>query len=490
MAQVPFGEWRPDAAAIDAQVLKVARNALPNDAGWGPMPGIQELGSDVLPENCLGACFVTKSSGSFRIFAGGTTDLYELLAGEWEIVSRAADPYATTAGNKWFFFRWRTSLFALNGADEPQVIDIESGTDFDDLGGSPPIAWAGAAIENYIFLMDATDRTRMVVNDFDDVEGWTLGTGTCDEFFAESGGTFASPPLLGTDGLILQTGGEAKRLVLNRGFERPWTLASIKDVQGAVWGYGAVGTDIGALYVAEDGIYAMTAEGQNLKLGEGRVNKWFLDSIDTTRINEVLAVKDPYSPRVIFAFHTAEANNAYDAFLGFDIQRGRFFYGEQDVAFWCQIVSAGLTLEQVGALYPNIDDMPVSLDSRQFMGGRPTIGGVSVNGILCFLTGNALEATFQTPKMQLAPGARTLVKEAFVVGVLGDADPTLRITRAEHEGDTETVKGPFTRSSITGVYRDIRTGGRIHQFELTIPADASWEFLQALSTTEQLDGDR
>jgi hypothetical protein len=490
MAQVPFGEWRPDAAALDAQVLKVARNALPNDAGWGPMPALQELGSDELAEGCLGACFVTKADGSFRIFAGGTTDLYELITGEWEVVSGASAPYATPAGNKWFFIRWRTSLIALNGSDVNQLIDIESGTDFEDQGGTPPVAWAGAAIENYIFLMDATDRTRMVVNDFDDVEGWTLGTGTCDEFFAESGGTFASPPLLGTQGLILQTGGEAKRLVLNRGFERPWTLESIEGVRGAVWGYGAVGTDIGVLYVAEDGIYAMTADGQNPKLGEGRVNQWFLDALDTSRINQVLAVKDPYTPRVFFAFHSASAGDDYDRLLGFDLHRNRFFSAQITSAFWCPIVSAGMTLEQVGALYPDIDDMPVSLDSRQFMGGRPTIGGVSSNGILCFLTGNALEATFQTPKMQLAPGARSLVKEAFVVGALGDASPTLRITRSEFEGDTEATKGPFTRSSITGTYRDIRAGGRIHQFELTIPADTSWEFLQALSTTEQMDGDR
>ena len=57
----------------------------------------------------------------------------------WVDVSRTAGgAYNVPIGDMWVFEQCGTKLVAVNINDDPQVIDIDSGTHFADLAGSPP----------------------------------------------------------------------------------------------------------------------------------------------------------------------------------------------------------------------------------------------------------------------------------------------------------------------------------------------------------------
>jgi hypothetical protein len=262
----------------------------------------------------------------------------------------------------------------------------------------------------------------------------------------------------------------------------------MEGVKGAIPGYSKIAANGKIFYIAEDGIYSLGADGSNTPVGSQRINREFRENSDQARLDRILGFSDPYSTRIYWSYYKTAASTSYDGLLGYDWLLDRLFFVDAEAQFWAALSVPGKTLEELNTDYPNLDAMTVSLDSRQFLGGRPTLGAVNSSGKLALLSGPNMAATLRISAVHLVPGWRALLQEVEPIGEWGEASLSLRVGKREHGGQTATWDGPFSPNPETGVIYP-RASARLHELELTIEGEG-WTFAQALQTTEKPDGRR
>jgi hypothetical protein len=486
-----FGPLEKDRAGLDTGLLTVAKNCYPSSVGYGPMPSLTSGASNALPAACKGL-YAVKIGGAFHVFAGTVTKLYKLVSGTWTDYSRTVGGAYTTADNNfWRFIPWGTLLIAINGSDAPQVLDLSGGgVNFTALAGSPPVANDGSVVGDFVFLKDANNPKRLIwcgTTGPNTATSWTIGTDLCDEYVAPDGGDIITAPLLGEYGLFLQEDGVARRVVLQPGDPyRAFRFEKIEGVKGAVPGYSQIGAKGRIFYLAENGPHYLGPDGSNQAVAEQRVRNEFLQTADPARLEKIIGFADPYSSRIYWAYHTPNAGTNYDRLLGYDIDQDRFFFVEIEAQFWAPIALPATTLEGLNAANPSIDAMTVSLDSRQFQGGRPTIGAIASGGSLGLLAGSSLTATLRISGVHLVQGSRALLREVEAIGEWGGATLQLMVGKRETTGSSSTWVGPFSPSTKTGTIYP-RVSARIHELELQVSGDG-WLHAQGLQTTESPDG--
>lgn len=485
-----FGPLEKDRAGLDTGLLTVAKNCYPTTVGWGPMPSLTAHGSGLLPADCRGL-FFARSGSAFHVFAGTAAGLYKLVTGSWVNYTRATGgDYTTADGNLWQAVQWGDLLICVNGSDAPQVLDLSSGaTKFSALAGSPPVSSHVSVVGDFVFLKDAINPRRLVwcgTTGPNTATSWTIGTDLCDEYIAPDGGSIVTAPMLGEYGLFLQDDGIARRCVLQAGNPyNAFAFEKIEGIKGGVKGYNQVAIKGRIFYLAENGPHYLGTDGSNEALAEQRIVQEFLETCDPARLEQVLAFADPYSSRIYWAYHSAAAGAAYDRLLGYDIGQDRFFFAQMTAQMWAPIAIPGTTLDEITG---SIDALTASLDSRQYQGGRPTIGAITDDRKLGLLAGSNLTATLRVAPVHLIPGARALLSEVYPVGEWGDASLQLRIGKREYSGGPITWVGPHPRTAPTGTIYT-RASSRLFELELEI-SGSGWTHAQGLQTLEQADGRR
>lgn len=492
--KINFGALEKDRAGLDTGLLTIAKNCYPNTIGWGPMPSLAASGSGALPARCIGLWFVRSKTGAYQVFAATATRLYKLVSGVWTNYTRAVGgDYATVAGAVWQGAQYGSLFMVVNASDEPQVIDIEDGSvAFSDMLGSPPVSKYIGIVGDFVFLVDATNLRRAIncgTTGPNTATSWTVGTDLCDEYIAPDGGNIATAPLLGEYGLVMQTEGIARRVILQPGDpDAAFRFEKIEGIKGAVSGYSVIAANGQVYYPAEDGIYSLSPSGANTPIGAQRINRDFRENSDQARLEQIIGFADPYSSRIYWAFYSSPAATNYDRLLGYDWLLDRLFFVEAEAQFWAPVAVPATTLEGLSTDYPSIDAMTISLDSRMFQGGRPTIGAIDSSSKLALLAGPDMTAVLRVSAVHLVPTMRALLTEVYPMGEWGTATVTLRIGKRELPGSVATWVGPFSMSSETGtIYPHVSS--RLHEFEITI-AGGGWTHAQSLGTKEQADGYR
>jgi hypothetical protein len=508
---IALANWEPDRAGIDTGLLTVARNAWPATVGWGPMPGLTEFGSTALPAHCEGLFSGRGSSGAYQLFACTATAIYRLSSGTWVNVTRTSGAYALIPGNLWRSAQWGSLLILVNGTDQPQVFDLDGSPPvFRDLRGAPPIAKDVSVVGDFVFMVDAANPRRLVWCGYNGPDqagnltadppippSWSVGDALADEYVAPDGGNVLTAPTLGEYGVFLQNEQTARRVVLQPGDPySAFRFEKIESVKGAVSTYCACASNGKLYYLAEEGFYSLDPGGTNVPIGTQRVDRWFKENSDQNRVEEFQAFADLHNTRVYWAYFSNSGATTFDSLIGYDWLLDRWFHGTGfAAATYAPVAPPAMNLEQLGVLYPLLDDYPlINVDSRQFQGGRITLATINEDGLLAWLTGPALEARFLTAGGHLAGPARAWLSEAEAIGEFGDAEVTLRVGTREYSGGTRTQSDPFERyipdeGTPTGRFF-MRVSGRIHDFELTIGAGGTWTMAQALVTKEQPDGVR
>ena len=88
-ATVPFGEWRPDLALLDNQWAALADGVFAYSNTYRPIPGLHPFSNSSLPSPALGLFAGRKKDGTWQIYAGTATRLYEYTNAGWVDLSKA-----------------------------------------------------------------------------------------------------------------------------------------------------------------------------------------------------------------------------------------------------------------------------------------------------------------------------------------------------------------------------------------------------------------
>ncbi|MCP4385334.1 MAG: hypothetical protein GY798_28640 [Hyphomicrobiales bacterium] len=493
---IPFGAWRPDPYTIDSKFSPEIKNCLPSSAGWKPFPGLA-ADTDAVGSDVRGAFVARTSDGGVAIFCGTATRLYKLNGSTWTNVTRSSGgDYSLAADNYWSFAQQDNLLYAVQAGDAPQQINVDSGTNFAAVSGSPPTARYVKAVGNFLFLLDLTSnqgpvatsgRIQVAWSGFRDFDFWTFG-----EKSSDFGTFFSGGHVMGMTSK--QTGLLFQQNAVNRfqrvGDRRVWVFDKVEAAQGTKSPHSIIEHQGVAYYYGTDGFVASSPGAFTAEAGVEWVDEWFKTEVNIERIKTVIGALDPTRPRFFWLF-PSDGNDSYvlDRIIGFDKPTQQWFHADVDASFIFSATTAGTTLDGLDSDYSELEDVPASLDSDLWKGGAPRLGGFTSDQKLGYFTGNALAATLRTAKVQPIKGRRGFVSGFRPITDAQNVQGRVAVTERPQTAVTWLTQNGLTDQGMIPA----RASARFHQFECTIAAGQTWSDIRGVDFGDgdvRQDGER
>lgn len=489
---VEFGEWRPDVALLDSKFASEVENVFAGVNSYLPFPSLLPFGVTPLLNAC-GLYAARTLSGEWKIYGGTPTKLYVWSLAGWTDISRTAGgAYHVQEGDLWMWEQSGQHLVAVNINDDPQWIDIDVGTNFVALPGSPPRATNVKQIGDFLFLSGLADsggytKRSIIWSAINDPTGWIVGTNLCDTQQMPDGGPVQGVAG-GEIGYVLQDRAIRTLQFLPGDTTIIFSFSRVLDDRGCVskYGFDTIGNVL--YFVSEDGFYSMTGQ-QVTPIGQDKVNEWWLANSDVDRRNVVHCIAGVNKPRIVWVYHFSSASQMYDKQIIFDWSNGRWAKSSISAFVWGLLSTPGLDLDTTGPETGDVDldSTARSLDSFAYVGGRPLIGAIDPNGMLATLTGPNLPATMETAEVHLSPGMRAFVSDAYPLDdARDDTSGTVAAGTRERLQDAPVWEAPVT-IEITGSAA-LYSSARLHRFRRFIPAATVWTHAQGVVIEAQQDG--
>lgn len=481
-AAIQFGEWRPDMAPHMSPALTAATNVLPVAGSYAPVPDHVPIAGTGLPSRAFGLFATPRSDGSPVIYTATQRKVFRVLNGA---LAQTFDAGAISAA-PWWFAQMNGRIIAGNQGISP-VAGVP-GAAMAPLGGNPPAARVGAVVERNFLVLgniqndgpDGLQPSRVRWSGFTNPDTWGTDVGTQADFedLADDGG-----PVVAIAGRA--TGTIFQRRAITRmqyvGGSTVFQFTSVEQARGAI-ATGAV-CDIGPLtfFKADDGFFAWDGV-QALPIGTDRVDRWFDEHVEHTRLDLLASAYDPVSRCVMWAFPEA-GQNENSRIIVYSIADQKW----STIDFAAQQLATSATLPATLEAMPTPDSAPLSFDDAAYGGKRPILAGIDAGGVYGTFTGALLASTIETGDFQAAPGQRS-----FVNGVrpIVDAE-TARVAIGEREQATKDViawRSP-TAMGVDGVCPQ-RVDGRYLRYRLTTDAGDDWSRAVGLEITLRGTGKR
>ncbi len=472
---VQLGEWAPDGAEIGPGRLLIASGCVPGPNGaYRPIAAPVET-SDALSETPLGMAAFRDQASAVHRYAGGSATLQEQNSdGTWTDRSRGSGYGPATDSTRWRFAQYGDRCVAANGFDPLQYIDMSSGSAFDDLPGDPPAAKFVAAVNQFVVTAnDDVSAYRVAWSAIGDSETWT-----------NDGSNQAGAEILADGGQITGLASTEVAFVFQEfGIRRmQWVGGDVIfqfDVVERERGCIAPGSlaQVGRafFFLAEDGFYVFDDAGGARAIGDKRVDSWFKTNASRADYHRMTSAIDPIRKLYCVLFTSAgSANGQPDTLLMYNWSVDRWSYATIDAEIIGPVVSPGLTLEDLDAIYGNLDAIPLSLDDPSLAGGAITLGGMNNDGHAISFAGDNLEAVFVTSDflggdaaLMFARSVRPFVSAACYASIGARMAPSDAVSYS-----IESL------NSARGGLAPLRKTGRYLRAKLRVPAAETWSQLE------------
>ncbi len=399
MTRVIFGEFQPDQPANLSEGLTVADGCFAIKNGYAPIGSFTPTQNGTLTGGAYGA-------GAYR-YAGQT---YVFAANPGAIYRYTATGYVTLAtglsnGLGVRFAPYSSLMLATNGADVIRKFDPAAPGTMANLGGSPPTARYIGVVGGFTVLAYASNvSTRVAWSDQGNPENWTAG-GASEAGVADmaTGGDITGF-VGGEYGLIFQE---------NRVVRMSYTASD------TIWQFDEIATDIGCVLPGSIATWGkltffmsnrgfMVCDGSTVTpVGAEKIDRWFLSVANRQYFDRVSAVIDPRNALYILTMPTAYPASML---LLYSYTLGRWSTASTRVEYIASGIAQDATLEGISAMYPNLDAMPLSLDSPLFRGGTPLLLMFDDSHRLGALNGPPLPAAFADAQRELIQGRRARIR--------------------------------------------------------------------------------
>ncbi len=478
---IRFAAYAPDQPDYFSAGAPTITNVIPTVAGYKPFPSLAVI-SAALAAEPKGFFFNIEDDGTVTIFAATATKLYKLNTSDysWDDVSRVSSAYTGNSTDGWTFARFGDRVIATNGADEVQTYTVGTSTNFDDLAGSPPVAKRVAVVGDYVVLYGLPNNpTRVQWSGTNNSEQWTPNKGNSDYQDFPGGGEVIFVAPVDQNAMILQ---RFKRRIMIYAPDSP-ALFQFREVEDrGAESYNSCTTNGTEVYFrSQDGFFKATPNSPAIPIGAERVDVKFQDDTSSlTNYALVKAANDPINKLIVWAY--SSNGTTLDKALGYAWQQDKWVNLSMDpITDIGQGAALGFTLEQIGALYATLEDVPGSFDSPRWLGGRPLFAAFDENYKLGFFDGANLEATLDTADLSFKEGRRAKVR-AF--RPLTDAANAVgRVGVKRNWNDSITWSSEASMSSSSGRCSIVKSGF-LHRFRLRVPAGETWTNVTGIDAIE------
>jgi len=488
MTFIPWGTFEPDRAQLNNGLLIALQNGAPSGDHYRPMKELVNYSVGATDGEFLGGISVRLTNGTVKTYVGDPAKLYELATDlTFTDRSKAGSPAYTMANpERWWGIKFGTQAIMGGGSVTIQEIDIDSGTVFADLGGSPPTANYAGVIGPHIILGATSDGPGHIrackAATSDD---WTTGggaNGILQEF--KNYGWVRGISSGRLNGYIYQDEAvqragltqdnaifDFELLTEGNGLAAPWSLcrANASDY-----------------YLSQDGFIQFNGQ-EFRRIGHDRVDRTFYTNMDQSDVLNVTGVVDPEDP-MVWWFYRSSSTTDHDSVIVYDYLNDRWGAGKYDAGNPLPASTLAMSLEDIDTNYPeyDLDTLPWSLDDRVFEGGLPALAAFTPDKKLGFFNGANKEAIFTMGEIQLRPGRRAIVK---VVSPIDDADGGSVSIGTREKAAGSFIFGSEKSIEVTGMTHH-KANARYHQFRRTIAAGLTWEKAHGIDIQHVPGGNR
>ena len=425
-----------------------------------------------------GAFTARTNEGTAAIFAmtASTANKFVGAGVAWDDVT-VSGGYALADNEFWSMDQTGVYLFAAAAGEPPQIIDVDSGTAFADVLGSPPQARIVRVVQDFVVLGDlSTGRNRIHwsgLQDFNSSTAWTVGTKFSDVKIFPSDGFVSGITRVGggLGGLILLTDGvyRFQRVASRSVFE----FYQMEKNQGTNSPSSIIEYAQTAYYYGLDGFQSAGPAGFGGDVGVEWIDEWFHANSNRSRLRTICGARDPKRPRYFWLF-PSEGNDTttLDRIIGYDPLLKGWFHAEVMATIIFPGAAPGVTLEGLDTLYPSgLESIPYSLDSDVWKGNVPGLYAFNEFDQLCSFSGLPMQARLQTTKFEpikgrkfYTNGFRPIVDTGTLAGRIAVADTPAEPLTWTSEANVASAFGKISQ----------RASGRYMQAEVRIGANAEW----------------
>ena len=469
---IDFGEWLPDQAGITGAIQE-AYNLVPQAIGYGSLPELVELSASA-SEN-LTNVFATKYGGTTTLFASGTTKLFKFDSNDLSLDNVSKSGGYTTA-DRFYFAQFGQRLIAANGNSKLQSWDLGSSTAFADLDASAPTAKFVTVIRDFVVAANTSSAPSTVYwSDINDETDWTpSNTSQSDSQIIPDGGDIRGI-----------TGGEFGLVFLEKSISRMTYVGAPFFFQ-----FDTIARNIGcyesgsiaqfgnlSFFLSDDGFYM--CDGQTVTpIGAEKVDRFFFNNVDQSKLNEMSATIDSVRKLVIWQFTDIFARKRL---MIYNWQSRKWSEGETTSDYLSAVATAGVTLEALDT-YGTVDSISTSFDSRLWAGGKFVCAGTKGAKIITF-TGSPKTGYVTTG--DIGNGSQSIITLAKPKVDNGSASVVVSsrnlLTEIPSFGDTVSADSENRVS--------LRSSGNYHRVRV-YPSGANWKTIVGVDLTITPTGGR
>ncbi|MGB0854954.1 MAG: hypothetical protein ACPGSI_16780, partial [Pikeienuella sp.] len=222
-------------------------------------------------------------------------------------------------------------------------------------------------------------------------------------------------------------------------------------------------------FLSHDG-FSVTNGATVETISRGRIWSWFTDNVNGAEIHLVNGAVDWPNRCVVWTFPSL-GGTTRDKQLYYNWETKDWSYVERQVDYFVSAKREDMTLEEVAAVYPDLDAMPVSLDSTAFKASGRALSCLS-GGELHTVDGATLAACFDSGDIQPATGQRTFIDA--VTPLIKEDTMTVKASIGTREMMTTTPI--YTAPAAQGPlgYCPVVADGRYCRVRITTEAGNIW----------------
>lgn len=476
--------YAPDQAPIGDFTRNINNVVSESVLSYAPVRELAPI-TEALTLRCQGAFSARATDGTVRTFAFDADDAYYLDptdSTQWVNATRTAGGDYTTADDDfWNGAQYGDLAIAVNAVDAPQKFDITSATNFSALGGSPPVSHDIAIWDEYVVLAETDPNNRLRWSATDNPEGWTVGTGNCDERQFGDGGRIVKLTS-GRQKLVFQE--TMIRRATNVGGTDIFQINVISSERGcAAAGSVAQYQDI-VFFLAEDGFFMLSDAGLEA-IGEQQIDNTFWSDVDRANLHRIIATCDPrHKLYKVCCPSLASVNGLCDKMLIYNWSTKRWTPADYQVEYLRRVLTGtGITLESLDALYPSgLDSITLSLDSHAFASTpEQALAAFDSSHKMGYFDGAVKAATIASQKGQLIPGYKAKIRNVRAIvdgGSASDHSATIAVHDDKLNDSERTTATVTQRTTGRFPFAAKRTKGRYHAIQHNIAAGANWTDFQ------------
>lgn len=485
---IPVGSLATDIAETNPAVARQAVNVLiMRDAkglAHAPHPSLAVAASaTALPASPVGGVTVVNNAGLYFAFVGTTTNIYRMSASfELDAGQSVGSGYNVPAGDYWSAARFGAYLHMTNTADGMLKFDVNLDSSFSAVSDAPDARFIFPCFDT-LMALDCDGENKVMRNSAIGNSLIWSGKGAGFRTFPTGEELMCGAELSRQLAIVLQR--NSVSLLARRADGRLFDMDTIANDRGVVNPRAFCTVDGRAFWCDTDGFWEFSAANGLNNIGLEKINKTFISRLAGAGFDSVELCADKVNNRIIARYqrNTVASTTIFEHAYAYHYLIGEWSELEITTAALFSMATPGYTLDDITeAVFGDLDELTISLDSRYWSGGEPRLGALDGDLKFGFFDGAALAAISETSSTQLP--ISTLVNSVLPLTDAGNA--LVAIGVRDKASDAITWK---TGVGIQASGRcPIRGRGKLIAFRQTIAAGETWTYLRGFDGLETAKG--